>query len=175
MTSTEGGTVGHFEDLCCINRDVERKRCQAAEILRDEARRLVGFYEDWLGLPSLYREHEHGGSRPYVETGLPCRNAEVFRACSVNQIPVAADGIFHVTVRTWIESLSGIEPVDIVVAFELHSVSEARTTLKVTVENDISVRVSITAPEDRKWTEVTKSMKRHIAAHLKKRTPFALR
>ncbi|MBE0964019.1 hypothetical protein IH775_25635 [Escherichia coli] len=78
-------------------------------------------------------------------------------------------------VRTWIESLSGIEPVDIVVAFELHSVSEARTTLKVTVEDDVSVRVSITAPEDRKWTGVTKSMKRHIAVRLKKRAPFALR
>ncbi|EHO7054970.1 hypothetical protein KJI57_005086 [Escherichia coli] len=175
MTSTEGGAVGHFEDLCCINRDVERKRYRATEILRDEARSLVGFYEDWLGLPSLYREHEHGESRPYVETGLPCRNAEDFRACSVNQIPVAADGIFHVAVRTWIESLSGIEPVDIVVAFELHSVSEARTTLKVTVEDDVSVRVSITAPEDRKWTGVTKSMKRHIAVRLKKRAPFALR
>ncbi|MBB9957490.1 hypothetical protein FSI88_024165, partial [Escherichia coli] len=65
--------------------------------------------------------------------------------------------------------------VGIVIALELHSVSEDRTTLKVTVEDDISVRVSITAPKDRKWTEVTKSMKRHIAARLKKRTPFALR
>ncbi|MBB9957562.1 hypothetical protein FSI88_024545, partial [Escherichia coli] len=65
--------------------------------------------------------------------------------------------------------------VGIVIALELHSVSEDRTTLKVTVEDDISVRVSITAPEDRKWTEVTKSMKRHIADRLKKRTPFALR
>ncbi|TGH01660.1 hypothetical protein [Escherichia coli] len=175
MTSTEGGSVGHFEDLCCINRDVERKRCRAAEILRDEARRLVGFYEDWLGLPSLYREHEHGESRPYVETGLPCRNAEDFHACSVNQIPVAADNIFYMTVRTWIESLSGIDPIDTVVAFELHSVSEDRATLNVTVEDDIFVRVSIAAPEDRKWAEVTKSMKRHIAHRLKKRTPFALR
>ncbi len=167
--------MSHFKDLCRINQGAEEKRIEAAQILRDEAAELIAFYEEWLELPSLYWENESGESKPYVETGLPHQYAKEFRACSVNQIPVASDNIFRMTVQTWIESSFDAHPVGIVIALELHSVSEDRTTLKVTVEDDISVRVSITAPKDRKWTEVTKSMKRHIAARLKKRTPFALR
>ncbi|HDT4824741.1 TPA: hypothetical protein QHO67_002363 [Escherichia coli] len=169
--------MSHFKDLCRINQDVEEKRIEAAQILRDEAARLIAFYEEWLDLPSLYWENEDGELKPYVETGLPRQHTKDFHTCSVDQIPVSSDNIFRMTVRTWIESSfdADAHPVGVVIALELHSVSEDRTTIKVSVEDDISVRVNIAAPEDRKWAEVTKSMKRHIAARLKKRAPFALR
>ncbi|HAW9348059.1 TPA: hypothetical protein JY289_004289, partial [Escherichia coli] len=52
--------MSHFNDLCQINREAEEKRAEAAQILRDEAARLIDFYEQWLGLPSMYWEDDDG-------------------------------------------------------------------------------------------------------------------
>ncbi|EFJ2912347.1 hypothetical protein G5G56_005314, partial [Escherichia coli] len=66
-------------------------------------------------------------------------------------------------------------PVSVVIALELHSVDAKRVSLKVQVEDDDPVRVLLHKPGAEAWGEVVKSMKKHIASHLKNRAPSALR
>ncbi|EIY9349070.1 hypothetical protein MOI35_003239, partial [Escherichia coli] len=65
INSKEDNVMSHFNDLCQINREAEEKRAEAAQILRDEAARLIDFYEEWLGLPSMYWEDDDGDLHRY--------------------------------------------------------------------------------------------------------------
>ncbi|ECP9814178.1 hypothetical protein FZR67_20270 [Salmonella enterica] len=167
--------MSHFNDLFHIHKDAEEKRAEAARILQDEAARLIDFYEEWLGLPSLYWKDENDESHPYVETGLPCNTARDFRPRSVRGIGTAPDNIFRMAVRTWIDSPISSYPVSVVLALELHSVDAEKVSLKVRVEGDISIRVIINKSSEEAWEPVVKSMKKHIADHLKRRAPSAFR
>jgi hypothetical protein len=175
INSKEDNVMSHFNDLCQINREAEEKRAEAAQILRDEAARLIDFYEEWLGLPSMYWEDDDGDLHRYVETGLPCKTAADFSPLSVHNIASAPDNIFRMAVRTWVKSSDSSYPVSVVIALELYSVDAERVSLRVRVEDDISVRVFINKPSEEAWGDVVMHMKKHIANHLKKRAPSALR
>lgn len=173
--SEEDNAMSHFNDLCQINKDAEEKHTEAAKILRESAAELIDFYEEWLGLPSLYWEDNDGNSYRYVNTGEPCKTAEDFRPFPLHRIPSSPDNIFRMAVRTWVGSSDNSYPVSVVIALKLHSVDAERVSLKVQVEDDNPVRVLLNKPGEETWGEVVKTMKKHIVSHLKNRAPSALR
>ncbi|STD27883.1 Uncharacterised protein [Edwardsiella tarda] len=165
--------MGHFDDLCHLNRETEEKRAEAARILQDEAARLIEYYEEWLELPSMYWTDKSGDSHPYVETGLPSGRAADFSPLSVRGIATAPDNVFRMAVRTWIDSFDVGYPVSVVIDLQLFSVGDGGLSLIVRVEDDAPIKVFIDKSNDEVWDPVVKSMKKHIASHLKKRRPAA--
>ena len=167
--------MSHFNDLCQINRETEEKRAIATGLLRNAAARLIDFYEEWLGLPSMYWEDNNGELHHYVEAGQPCKTAADFSPLPLHNITSSPDNIFRMAVRTWVKSSDYNYPVSVVIALKLYSVDAERVSLRVRVEDDISVRVFINKPDKEAWGDVVMHMKKHIANHLKKRAPSALR
>lgn len=165
--------MSHFRDLCQLNEQVEKKRAEATRILRNQAVRLVEYYEKWLGLPADRWVDHNGGLHPYVETGLPCSDPESFSALSVHQIGTLPDAPLSMAVRTWLKSEDSGVPVNIVLNLTLYSVDDNGISIDVQVGYDNPIRVTISKSDKGAWAEVMISMKRHIQAALKKRYPSA--
>ncbi|EOS92592.1 hypothetical protein LU631_11235 [Erwinia tracheiphila] len=165
--------MSHFRDLCRLNETVEERRADAARILRNEAIRLIEYYEEWLGLPARHWVDSAGDLHPYVETGLPCNEPEGFSALSVRQIGVTPDGAIRMAVRTWVENEPSGLHVSVVLNLQLASVGDNRVSIDVQVEQDRPVRVLIGKSDENVWEDVVESIKRHIGSALKKRYPPA--
>ncbi|EJE1495171.1 TPA: hypothetical protein ACHKED_005537 [Escherichia coli] len=167
--------MSHFRDLYLANKKSRDARREVTGILRNQAEKLVAFYEQWLELPSETWEDKDGEHHRYVDTGFPCRNDRDFRPLPVNMIATDTDNIFRMAVRTWVDSHDEGESVNIVLAMELHSVGKDGVSLRVRVEDDTSIRVVINGDGDREWLPIVNSMKMHIISKLQRRTPSAFR
>ncbi|HAY0227923.1 TPA: hypothetical protein U0V61_003850 [Escherichia coli] len=167
--------MSHFNDLCQINKVVEEKRAEAAQILREYAADLIDFYEEWLGLPSTYWEDSNGRLHRYVDTGLPCSTTGYFSPFPLSSMPFSPDNVFRMTVRTRVPSSDSDNPVSVVIALELYTADTEGPFLKVRVGGDNPVRVLPNKPARETCGAVVIKMKKHIARRLEERIPAALR
>ncbi|ENL7235956.1 hypothetical protein ACPSUI_003298 [Escherichia coli] len=167
--------MSHFHDLCRVNQHIQDARREAAGILRDQAEKLVAFYEQWLELPSESWKDGNGEHHRYVDAGFPCRSDREFKPFPVNMIATGTDNVFRMAVRTWVDSYDESDPVSVILAMELHSVGKDGVSLRVRVEDDMAISVVIDGDGGREWLPVVNSMKKHIISKLQKRAPAAFR